>query len=68
MKTKIVYRIFQEQKRVLTFKNSPDFQIGLFFMQRKISIWLMKWKNTKSKQEETIIPNNAQQRGKSDAA
>lgn len=67
MKTKIVYRIFQEQKRVLTFKNSPDFQIGLFFMQRKISIWLMKWKKTKSEQE-TIIPNNAQQRGKSDAA
>lgn len=47
MKTKIVFRIFQEQKRVLTFKNSPDVQIGLFFMQRKISIGLMKWKKQK---------------------
>lgn len=43
MKTKIVFRIFQEQKRVLTFKNSQDFQVGLFFMQRKISIGLIKW-------------------------
>lgn len=68
MKTKIVFGIFQKQKRVLTFKNSPDFQIGLFFMQRKISIGLMKWEKTKSEHEETIIPNNAQQRGKSDAA
>lgn len=66
MRTKIVFRIFQEHKRVLTFKNSPDFQVGLFFRQRKFSFGLMKWKK-KIEQEETIIPNSAIQRGKNDA-